>query len=411
MFEDFDLDLKSDSIAKIKIIGVGGGGNNAVNRMINDGVTGLEFIVANTDKQVLNSSPAPVKITLGEENTRGLGAGSDPVVGERAAIESEESIRQALHGADLVFVAAGMGGGTGTGAAPVIAKIAKEAGALVIGIVTTPFNFEGTDRQVKAKAGLEALYSQVDSIIIVSNDRLLLELGGVPIKDSFKYADAVLKQGVRTITDLIATPALINLDFADVKTVLKDQGPALIGIGNANGEDRAVRAAIEAINSPILEASIRGAKNAIINVTGGSDVSINDAHAVVQAIKDAAGREINVIFGIMINEKLGDEIVVSVIASGLDSYSGDISEDIKENNIETENYTSAASKTLEFDTVSETVERDRNSLNNSRHNNPSFNSYATQEGISSNNVRYGNSNPSDINDTDDDLPFFLRNIK
>ncbi|NQX83782.1 MAG: cell division protein FtsZ [Mycoplasmataceae bacterium] len=395
MFEDFDLDLKSDSIAKIKIIGVGGGGNNAVNRMINDGVTGLEFIVANTDKQVLNSSPAPVKITLGEENTRGLGAGSDPVVGERAAIESEESIRQALHGADLVFVAAGMGGGTGTGAAPVIAKIAKEAGALVIGIVTTPFNFEGTDRQV----------------IIVSNDRLLLELGGVPIKDSFKYADAVLKQGVRTITDLIATPALINLDFADVKTVLKDQGPALIGIGNANGEDRAVRAAIEAINSPILEASIRGAKNAIINVTGGSDVSINDAHAVVQAIKDAAGREINVIFGIMINEKLGDEIVVSVIASGLDSYSGDISEDIKENNIETENYTSAASKTLEFDTVSETVERDRNSLNNSRHNNPSFNSYATQEGISSNNVRYGNSNPSDINDTDDDLPFFLRNIK
>jgi len=313
MFEDFDLDNKKRNVAKIKIIGVGGGGNNAVNRMIRDGVSGLEFYVANTDKQVLENSPVPNKIVLGEDTTRGLGAGSNPEIGESAAIESEDEIRAAIGNSDLVFVAAGMGGGTGTGAAPIIAKIAKEQGSLVIGIVTTPFNFEGRDRQIKAKAGLEALYHQVDSIIIVSNDRLLLELGSVPIKDSFKYADAVLKQGVRTITDLIATPALINLDFADVRTILKDKGPALIGIGNAKGKDKAIRAAIEAINSPILEASIRGAKNAIVNVTGGNDVSINDANNVVQAIREASGQDINIIFGIMINEKLGDEMLYQLL--------------------------------------------------------------------------------------------------
>jgi cell division protein FtsZ len=319
MFEDFDLKGKgkSNTAASIKVIGVGGAGNNAVNRMIDDDATGIDFIAANTDKQVLYNSKAPHKLVLGEQITKGLGAGANPEIGEKAAIESEEDIKKLIKGADLVFVASGMGGGTGTGAAPVIAEIARKEGALVIGIATTPFKFEGKIRMKNATTGLMKFYNSVDSIIIVSNDRLLMELGSIPVKDSFKYSDAVLKQAVRTITDLIAMPALINLDFADVKTVMKDQGPALIGIGNAKGENKAVEAAINAINSPILEASIDGAKNAIVNITGGKDFTLDDANTVIDTIQDAANADTNIIFGVSTNDDLGDELIVSVIATGL----------------------------------------------------------------------------------------------
>ncbi len=322
-FEDFDLrnetnnKKQKNSIAKIKVIGVGGAGNNAVNRMLEDEVMGIDFIVANTDEQVLNESKAKIKLILGKKITKGLGAGANPQVGKEAAIESTEEIKSIVNGVDLVFIASGMGGGTGTGAAPVIAKIAREAGALVVGIVTTPFKFEGTKRTANATAGLIQFYENVDSIIIVSNDRLLLELGSIPLKDSFKYSDAVLKQAVRTITDLIAMPALINLDFADIKAVMENQGPALIGIGNAKGENKAVEAAINAINSPILEASIDGAKNAIINITGGNNFTLEEANKVVDTIQNAANEKINILFGVSTNDELEDELIVSVIATGL----------------------------------------------------------------------------------------------
>ncbi len=323
-FEDFDLTNETNkqkgensSIANIKVIGVGGAGNNAVNRMLEDDLMGIDFIVANTDKQALNESNAKTKITLGKKVTKGLGAGANPDVGKEAANESSKEIKDVIEGADLVFIASGMGGGTGTGAAPVIAKIARESGALVVGIVTTPFKFEGNKRTANATAGLVQFYENVDSIIIVSNDRLLLELGAIPIKDSFKYSDAVLKQAVRTITDLIAMPALINLDFADIRTVMENQGPALIGIGNAKGENKAVEAAINAINSPILEASIDGAKNAIINITGGNNFTLEEANKVVDTIESAANEKINILFGVSTNDTLEDELIVSVIATGL----------------------------------------------------------------------------------------------
>ena len=319
MFEDFDLKNKNinSSVAKIKVIGVGGAGNNAVDRMIEEETTGIEFIVANTDKQAIDNSKASKKLVLGVNLTKGLGAGANPEIGAQAAKESEEDIKQLVKGADLIFIATGMGGGTGTGAAPIVAEIARKEGALVVGIVTTPFKFEGKRRMENATSGLVEFYKNVDSIIIVSNDRLLMELGSIPLKDSFKYSDAILKQAVRTITDLIAMPALINLDFADVKTVMKDQGPALIGIGNAKGDNKAVEAAINAINSPILEASIDGAKNAIVNITGGKEFTLDDANTVVDTIRDASNADTNIIFGVSTNDELGDELIVSVIATGL----------------------------------------------------------------------------------------------
>ncbi len=326
MFEDITISSEEKStlnnavtgVAKIKVIGVGGAGNNAVNRMVEEGIQGVEFIVANTDKQVLKTSKAETRLVLGEKLTKGLGAGADPELGKQSAIEAEKEIKEILKNTDLVFVAAGMGGGTGTGAAPVIAKMAREIGALTIGIVTTPFLFEGGTRTKNADRGLAEMRKSVDSLIIVSNDKLLQEFGNIPLKDSFKYADAILRQGVRTITDLIAIPAYINLDFADVKTVTHNKGKALIGIGKATGDDKAVKAALQAITSPILEASIKGAKHAIINVTGGQSISLLDASKAVDAIKQVAGSELHTIFGISINEQLGDEIYVSVIATGLD---------------------------------------------------------------------------------------------
>ncbi len=306
------------NIASIKVIGVGGAGCNAVNRMVDEGLDGVEFFVANTDVQALESSPVKNKLPLGPEITGGLGAGSVPEIGKQAAEESEDEIRALVKATDMIFVTAGLGGGTGTGAAPLFAKIAKEEGALVVGIVTKPFLFEGPSRSRKAHAGLEELKKHVDSLIIISNNQLLEVIGNIPFQDAFLEADNVLRQGVQTITDLIAVPALINLDFADVRNVMENQGTALIGIGMAQGDDKAMKAAESAITSPLLEAQIDGAQRAIINVTGGETMSIQDANNAVEYIREAAGSEMEIIFGVAINENLGDAIIVTVIATGFD---------------------------------------------------------------------------------------------
>ena len=311
-------ELDFEQVAKIKVIGVGGGGNNAVNRMVEDGVRGVEFYVANTDVQVLRRSPVENKIVLGRELTKGLGAGGNPEMGRKAALETEKDIREALQGADMVFIAAGMGGGTGTGAAPVFAKIARELGALTVGVITKPFTFEGMKRRKQAVEGVDELRANVDSIIVVSNDRLLQLIGGRPMQEAFREADNVLRQGVHTITDLIAVPAFINLDFADISAVMKDRGNALIGIGMSSGDDKAKEAAKRAISSPLLEVSVAGAKDAIINVTGGPNISLYDANIALETISQEVGDDINTYLGIAINENLDDEIIVTVIATGFE---------------------------------------------------------------------------------------------
>ncbi len=313
------LGLEMDQLAKIKVIGVGGGGNNAVNRMIEIGVKGVEFIVANTDLQVLNNSQAPVKIQIGTELTNGLGAGANPSIGREAALESKEEIKKALADADMVFVTCGMGGGTGTGAAPIIADIAQELGALTVGIVTKPFSFEGKKRMKQALEGLEELKKHVDTLIIIPNDRLREIIDKTtPLLDSFKEVDNILLRGVQSISDLIAFPGLINLDFADVKTVMENRGNALIGIGIGVGEGRASEAARQAVASPLLETSIAGATDAIINVTGGSNLTLFEVEEATEVIRQSANTDINMIFGAVINENLNDEIVVTVIATGFE---------------------------------------------------------------------------------------------
>jgi cell division protein FtsZ len=305
-------------VANIKVFGIGGAGCNAINRMVDEGLQGVEFFVCNTDVQTLNVSMVKNKIILGRETTKGLGAGANPEVGKKAAIESEEEIRAAMQGVDMVFLTAGLGGGTGTGATPLFAKVAKELGALTVGIVTKPFSFEGRKRMDQALKGLDELKEYVDSLIIVSNNQVLEVIGRIPFIEAFKEADNVLRQGVQTITDLIAVPALINLDFADVKAVMKDQGSALIGIGMAEGENKAQEAAQKAITSPLLEAQIKGAANAIVNVTGGTSITLFDANEAVEYIRQAAGNDVDIIFGVAINEQIGDSIIVTVIATGFD---------------------------------------------------------------------------------------------
>ena len=308
--------LEIDQLAKIKVIGVGGGGNNAVNRMIESGVKGVEFIVANTDRQVLNSSKADVKLQLGKS---GLGAGADPEVGRKAAEDSKDEITNVLKGADMVFVTCGMGGGTGTGAAPVIAEIAQSLGALTVGIVTKPFAWEGKPRSRHAEEGLEKLKDHVDTLIIIPNDRLREIIDkSTPMTEAFKEVDNVLRLGVQSISDLIAVTGLINLDFADVKTVMSNKGDALIGIGVATGENRAIEAAKQSVSSPLLETDIRGATDAIINITGGNNLSLFEVEDAVEVVREAAGTDINTIFGAVINESLGDDIIVTVIATGFD---------------------------------------------------------------------------------------------
>ncbi|GGA83946.1 cell division protein FtsZ [Ornithinibacillus halotolerans] len=314
-----EFDTSIDQLATIKVIGVGGGGNNAVNRMIEHGVEGVEFIAANTDAQALNLSKAETKIQIGGKLTRGLGAGANPEVGKKAAEESKEQLEEILQGADMIFVTAGMGGGTGTGAAPVIAQIAKDLGALTVGVVTRPFSFEGRRRSTQAISGIEALKNSVDTLIVIPNDRLLEIVDkNTPMLEAFREADNVLRQGVQGISDLIAKPGLINVDFADVKTIMFNKGSALMGIGVATGENRATEAAKKAISSPLLETSIDGAHGILMNITGGTNLSLYEVQEAADLVTNAADEEVNVIFGSVINEDLKDEIVVTVIATGFD---------------------------------------------------------------------------------------------
>ncbi|MDD3453468.1 MAG: cell division protein FtsZ [Bacilli bacterium] len=313
------LGLDMDQLAKIKVIGAGGAGNNAVNRMIESGVKGVDFIVANTDLQVLNTSKAPVKIQIGIELTSGLGAGGKPEIGKESAIESQKEIEAALEGADMVFITCGMGGGTGTGSAPVIADIAQKMGALTVGIVTKPFSFEGKKRMEQALAGIDELKKHVDTLIVIPNDKLREIIDkSTPLLESFKEVDNVLRRGVQSISDLIAVAGLINLDFADVKAVMEKRGNALIGIGMGIGENRASEAARQAVSSPLLETSISGATDAIINVTGGANLTLFEVEEAAEVVRASANTDINTIFGAVINENLTDEIIVTVIATGFE---------------------------------------------------------------------------------------------
>ena len=306
-------------LAVIKVVGIGGGGVNAVNRMIEVGLKGVEFIAVNTDAQALLMSDADVKLDVGRELTRGLGAGADPEVGKRAAEDHAEEIEEVLKGADMVFVTAGEGGGTGTGGAPVVARIAKGLGALTIGVVTRPFTFEGRRRANQAETGIAQLREEVDTLIVIPNDRLLsISDRGVSMLDAFRSADQVLLSGVQGITDLITTPGLINLDFADVKSVMCGAGSALMGIGSARGEDRAVQAAELAISSPLLEASIDGAHGVLLSIQGGSDLGLFEINEAARLVQEAAHPEANIIFGAVIDDALGDEVRVTVIAAGFD---------------------------------------------------------------------------------------------
>ena len=311
--------LEMNQLAKIKVVGIGGGGCNAVNRMIDSGLKGVDFIVANTDLQVLNDSLAPTKLQLGSDLTDGLGAGANPEIGKEAALESKEEIEEALKGADMVFVTCGMGVGTGTGASPIVAEIAQDLGALTVGIVTKPFSFEGKKRMEQAIAGLDELKKHVDTLIVIPNDRLreLIDKS-TPMLEAFREVDNVLHRGVQSISDLIAITGLVNLDFADVKAVMKDRGNALIGIGVGSGENRAVEAAKQAVSSPLLETSINGATDAIINVTGGSSLTLFEVEEAAEVIRTAANTDINTIFGAVINENLTDEVIVTVIATGFE---------------------------------------------------------------------------------------------
>ena len=308
-----NFDVEIDGLAQIKVIGAGGGGNNAVNRMVEAQLQGVEFIAVNTDKQALH------KIQIGEKLTRGLGAGANPEVGKKAAEESKDEIIKVLEGADMVFVTAGMGGGTGTGAAPVIAQLAKEMGILTVGVVTKPFVFEGKVRMKNAENGIAELKSKVDTLITIPNDRLLqIVQKNTSMLDAFSMADDVLKQGIQSISDLIAVPGLINLDFADVTSVMKEQGLAHMGIGNATGENRAIEAAREAIQSPLLETSIRGAKGVLLNITGGANLGLLEINEASTLVQESCDPEANIIFGASIREDLAEEIRITVIATGFD---------------------------------------------------------------------------------------------
>ena len=311
--------LEMDQLAKIKVIGLGGGGGNAINRMVESGVKGVEFIAANTDLQVLNSSKADVKIQIGASLTDGLGAGGKPEVGKESAVESKKEIEDALAGADMVFITAGMGGGTGTGAAAVVAEIAQGLGALTVAIVTKPFSFEGKRRMENALAGIDELKKHVDTLIVIPNDRLREIIDkSTPMLEAFKEVDNVLRRGVQSISDLIAVVGLVNLDFADVKAVMEKSGRAIIGIGIGMGEDRALEAAKQAVSSPLLETSIEGATDAIINITGGVNLTLFEAEQAAEVVRSASNTDINTIFGSVINENLSDEVIVTVIATGFD---------------------------------------------------------------------------------------------
>jgi len=304
-------------LAVIKVVGVGGGGTNAVNRMVDAGLAGVEFIAVNTDAQALMMCDADVKIHIGSQATKGLGAGADPAVGQAAAFESRDELKESLKGADMVFVTAGEGGGTGTGGAPVLAELAREIGALTVGVVTRPFSFEGRRRAEQAERGIEALRDRVDTLIVIENNRLLQVVEkNTSIVESFRMADDILRQGVQGITDLITVPGLVNLDFADVRTIMSDAGSALMGIGAASGTNRAAEAARAAVSSPLLEASIEGATGILLNITGGSGIGLFEVNEAAEVVTSAADQNANVIFGAVIDDSLGDEVRVTTIATG-----------------------------------------------------------------------------------------------
>lgn len=353
---EFDVDM--EQFAKIKVIGVGGGGNNAVNRMIEGNLSGVDFVAINTDKQALQASDAEYKIQIGEKLTKGLGAGADPKIGTKAAEESRDEIFEALQGNDMVFLTAGMGGGTGTGAMPVVAEIAKELGVLTVGVVTKPFAFEGRTRMKNAIAGIESLRKNVDTLVTIPNDRLLQIAGkNTSIIEAFNIADDVLKQGVKGIADLITVPGEINLDFSDVKTIMSDSGLAHMGIGTAEGEDRAIEAAKKAIHSPLLETTINGAKGVLINITAGPSLGLFEANAAATVVHDAVDEDANVIFGAVIDEDMKDMIKVTVIATGFSSDNRNEDNEKfdlkKKSNVET-NKTISAKKDVDAENKNET---------------------------------------------------------
>ena len=319
IMDDNELNYMMDGTATIKVIGVGGAGNNAVNRMIEAGIRNVEFIAVNTDRQTLNESKAGSKIQIGEKLTRGLGAGANPDIGSQAAEESRAEIAEVLKGADMVFVTAGMGGGTGTGAAPIVAATAKEMGILTIGVVTKPFTFEGKKRLAQAERGITSLKGKVDTLVVIPNDKLLQVIDRkTSMIEAFRMADDVLRQGVQGLSDLISVPGVINLDFADVRTIMLNQGMAHMGIGCASGENRAEDAAKQAIQSPMLETSIEGARGIIINITGGSDMGLHEANTAAELVQRSADPEANIIFGTVIDESMGDELQITVIATGFE---------------------------------------------------------------------------------------------
>ena len=315
----FEQDYENATFAQIKVIGVGGAGCNAINRMVQYGLRGVEFIAVNTDRQALYLSKSEAKIQIGEKLTRGLGAGADPEIGRKAADESRELLVEAIKGADMVFITAGMGGGTGTGAASIVAECAKELGVLTVGVVTKPFTFEGKVRMRNAEIGIAALKPVVDTLITIPNDKLIDLVGRASLPDALRVADDVLRQGIQGISDLIAVPAMINLDFADVKTIMKEKGLAHMGIGNANGEKRAAEAARQAIESPLLETSINGARGVLMNITGGPDLSLLEVNEAAEIIAESADPDANIIFGADIDEAMGDSLRITVIATGFES--------------------------------------------------------------------------------------------
>jgi cell division protein FtsZ len=308
-----------ESFAQIKVVGVGGGGGNAINRMVSEGLGGVEFVSVNTDNQALMLSKAKMRVRIGDKLTRGLGAGGNPEIGRKAAEESQDELYEVLRGADMVFIAGGMGGGTGTGASPIVAQIAKELGALTIGVVTRPFTFEGARRHQAAEAGIEALKSQVDTLIVIPNDRLLqIADKRASLQQAFSLADDVLRQGIQGISELITVPALINLDFADVRTIMSEGGAALMAVGRADGDDRARRAADAAISSGLLDVTIDGARGILFNITGGPNLSLFEVNEAAAIIKESAHPEVNLIFGAQIDENMGDEVRITVIATGFE---------------------------------------------------------------------------------------------
>jgi cell division protein FtsZ len=312
-----------ESFARIKVVGIGGGGSNAVNRMIEEGLAGIEFVAINTDAQALLLSNAPKRVRIGDKSTRGLGAGGNPEVGQKAAEESAEELYEVLKGSDMVFIAAGIGGGTGTGAAPILAQVAKEVGALTIGVVTRPFTFEGAKRAQTAELGISKLKEHVDTLIVIPNDRLLqLADKRASLHDAFKLADDVLRQGIQGISELITVPGLINLDFADVRTIMSEGGAALMAVGKASGEDRARSAAEQAISSHLLDITIDGARGILFNVTGGPDLSLFEVNQAAAIIKETAHPDVNLIFGAVIDPNIGDELRVTVIATGFERTAG-----------------------------------------------------------------------------------------